>query len=75
MRGDNVGQSGFDPVPVPILPPVRTSLWSTSCYTGESMRILGIDCGGEYTGYGVVEQDDRGALHHLCSGADPPAAT
>ncbi len=33
------------------------------------MRILGIDCGGEYTGYGVVEQDDDGALHHRCSGA------
>ena len=33
------------------------------------MRVLGIDCGGEYTGYGVVEQDDRGALLHLCSGA------
>ncbi len=33
------------------------------------MRILGIDCGGEYTGYGVVEQDDQGSLHHLCSGA------
>ena len=23
------------------------------------MRVLGIDCGGEFTGYGVVEQDDR----------------
>ena len=33
------------------------------------MRVLGIDCGGEYTGYGVVEQDDRGTLLHLCSGA------
>jgi len=33
------------------------------------MRVLGIDCGGEYTGYGVVEQDANGALHHLCSGA------
>jgi crossover junction endodeoxyribonuclease RuvC len=33
------------------------------------MRVLGIDCGGEYTGYGVVEQDDGGGLHHLCSGA------
>ena len=33
------------------------------------MRVLGIDCGGEYTGYGVVEQDADGALHHLCSGA------
>ncbi len=33
------------------------------------MRVLGIDCGGEYTGYGVVEQDDHGALRHLASGA------
>ncbi|MGC2109546.1 MAG: crossover junction endodeoxyribonuclease RuvC [Candidatus Korobacteraceae bacterium] len=33
------------------------------------MRVLGIDCGGEYTGYGVVEQDTHGSLCHLCSGA------
>ena len=33
------------------------------------MRVLGIDCGGEYTGYGIVEQDEHGRLHHLCSGA------
>lgn len=33
------------------------------------MRVLGIDCGGEYTGYGVVEQDAHGRLRHLCSGA------
>jgi len=33
------------------------------------MRVLGIDCGGEYTGYGVVEQDDAGILRHVCSGA------
>ena len=27
------------------------------------MRVLGIDCGSEYTGYGVVEQlDDLGLL-------------
>jgi crossover junction endodeoxyribonuclease RuvC len=32
------------------------------------MRVLGIDCGGECTGYGVVEQDEQGGLHHLCSG-------
>ena len=32
------------------------------------MRVLGIDCGGEYTGYGVVEQDERGTLLHVCSG-------
>jgi len=33
------------------------------------MRVLGIDCGGENTGYGVVEQNCEGLLHHLCSGA------
>jgi crossover junction endodeoxyribonuclease RuvC len=33
------------------------------------MRVMGVDCGGEYTGYGVVEQDDRGRLLHICSGA------
>ena len=33
------------------------------------MRVLGIDCGGEYTGYGVVEQDANSSLHHICSGA------
>ena len=33
------------------------------------MRVLGIDCGGEYTGYGVIEQDEDGSLRHLCSGA------
>jgi crossover junction endodeoxyribonuclease RuvC len=33
------------------------------------MRVLGIDCGGEYTGYGVVEQDESDCLHHVCSGA------
>jgi crossover junction endodeoxyribonuclease RuvC len=30
------------------------------------MRVLGIDCGTEYTGYGVVEMDDSGVL--LCLG-------
>jgi len=33
------------------------------------MRVLGVDCGGEYTGYGVIEQDEQGTLRHLCSGA------
>jgi crossover junction endodeoxyribonuclease RuvC len=33
------------------------------------MRVLGIDCGGEYTGYGVVEQDGNGTLHHIVCGA------
>ena len=32
-----------------------------ACYTRRKiMRVLGIDCGGEYTGYGVVEQDEQG---------------
>lgn len=33
------------------------------------MRVLGIDCGGEYTGYGVVEQNDGGPLRWCCMGA------
>jgi crossover junction endodeoxyribonuclease RuvC len=33
------------------------------------MRVLGIDCGGEHTGYGVVEMDARGRLCCLASGA------
>jgi len=33
------------------------------------MRVLGIDCGGAYTGYGVVEMDLRGQLLCLTCGA------
>jgi crossover junction endodeoxyribonuclease RuvC len=33
------------------------------------MRVLGIDCGGEYTGYGVVEMDPAGRLCYLSCGA------
>ena len=33
------------------------------------MRVLGIDCGGAYTGYGVVEMDPRGQLVCLTYGA------
>jgi crossover junction endodeoxyribonuclease RuvC len=33
------------------------------------MRVLGIDCGGEYTGYGVVEMHERGKLGCLSCGA------
>jgi crossover junction endodeoxyribonuclease RuvC len=33
------------------------------------MRVLGIDCGGAYTGYGVVEMDARGGLVCLTCGA------
>ena len=33
------------------------------------MRILGIDCGGQYTGYGVVEQNGAGELRWIDCGA------
>lgn len=33
------------------------------------MRVLGIDCGTEYTGYGVVDLMPDGGLHCLCCGA------
>jgi crossover junction endodeoxyribonuclease RuvC len=33
------------------------------------MRVLGIDCGGEYTGYGVVEMQSSGKLSSLTCGA------
>ncbi len=33
------------------------------------MRVLGIDCGGEYTGYGVVELGSWGGLVCLACGA------
>ncbi|HUO17465.1 MAG TPA: crossover junction endodeoxyribonuclease RuvC [Verrucomicrobiae bacterium] len=33
------------------------------------MRVLGIDCGGEYTGYGVVEMRCSGKLSCLTCGA------
>jgi crossover junction endodeoxyribonuclease RuvC len=33
------------------------------------MRVLGIDCGGEYTGYGVVEMHSTGKLSCLACGA------
>lgn len=33
------------------------------------MRVMGIDCGGEYTGFGVVEQVDGGELQCVEMGA------
>jgi crossover junction endodeoxyribonuclease RuvC len=33
------------------------------------MRVLGIDCGGEYTGYAVVEQGDSGRMTAISYGA------
>jgi crossover junction endodeoxyribonuclease RuvC len=33
------------------------------------MRVLGIDCGTQYTGYGVVEQTGEGELRCIAAGA------
>ena len=33
------------------------------------MRVLGIDCGGEYTGYGIVDHDANGHLTCVFCGA------
>jgi len=33
------------------------------------MRVLGIDCGGQYTGYGIVEETAQGKLRAVCFGA------
>ena len=32
------------------------------------MRVLGIDCGGEFTGYGLVDQNDNGELRYVTCG-------
>src|SRR6267154_1529352 len=42
---------------------------SLSAINCTHMRVLGIDCGGEYTGYGVVEMDSGGRLVCLTCGA------
>jgi crossover junction endodeoxyribonuclease RuvC len=33
------------------------------------MRVMGIDCGTEWTGFGIVETDRAGELHSVCHGA------
>jgi crossover junction endodeoxyribonuclease RuvC len=33
------------------------------------MRVMGIDCGTEYTGFGVAEQSDRDHLRYIVAGA------
>src|SRR5438270_7469239 len=33
------------------------------------MRVLGIDCGTEFTGFGVVEQAEPGKLRYVAAGA------
>jgi crossover junction endodeoxyribonuclease RuvC len=57
---------GYDPITrSPDLPMIRSpNLRYTS-----SMRVLGIDCGSEYTGYGVVEDIGGGQLVCCAHGA------
>jgi crossover junction endodeoxyribonuclease RuvC len=43
--------------------------WNASALNCSYMRVLGIDCGGEYTGYGVVEMHSGGQLVCLTCGA------
>lgn len=33
------------------------------------MRVLGVDCGTEFTGFGVVQQSASGKLEFVCTGA------
>jgi crossover junction endodeoxyribonuclease RuvC len=44
-------------------------LGNVSAINCNHMRVLGIDCGGAYTGYGVVEMDSGGQLVCLTCGA------
>ena len=41
----------------------------SNCSTLALMRVLGIDCGGEYTGYGVVEHGTGNSLVYRVAGA------
>jgi crossover junction endodeoxyribonuclease RuvC len=50
---------------VPVPPITRSARSAINC---THMRVLGIDCGTEYTGYGVVEITGR-QLDCVCSGA------
>ena len=51
--------------------PGRRSVWGEfrqaghGCGTLRPMRVFGIDCGTEITGYGVVENDDTGRQPRL----------
>src|SRR5437879_10085987 len=46
-----------------------TRMTTVSALHCTHMRVLGIDCGGEYTGYGVVEMHSVGRLVCLACGA------
>ncbi len=40
-----------------------------SALNWKTMRVLGIDCGGEYTGFGIVEMDSAAQLRCVACGA------
>src|SRR6202034_1231567 len=50
-------------------PGVNSSQVPLASGSSQSMRVLGIDCGGAYTGYGVVEMYATGKLYCLTCGA------
>src|SRR6202789_1212466 len=50
-------------------PGVNSSQVRLASGSSQSMRVLGIDCGGAYTGYGVVEIHTGGRLSCLTCGA------
>src|SRR5947199_3644661 len=67
-------QKNFDAFAVlqavlPVARPHAWGDWSRAWVKLESMRVLGIDCGTEYTGYGVVEQNTAGRLEFIAAGA------
>jgi crossover junction endodeoxyribonuclease RuvC len=47
----------------------RPRIRTVSAINCPNMRVLGIDCGGEYTGFGVVEMHSTGRLVCLACGA------
>jgi crossover junction endodeoxyribonuclease RuvC len=48
---------------------IGSMIRASSAINSNHMRVLGIDCGGEYTGYGVVEMNSGGHLVCLTCGA------
>jgi len=55
-------------VPFALLPASFRRRISPAASTLLTMRVLGIDCGTECTGFGVVEFSDRGELDCVCFG-------
>src|SRR5580704_768324 len=65
-RCDGRSVASFFPVNLTNLLPRLRAVSAIDC---THMRVLGIDCGGAYTGYGVVEMHSGGRLVCLTCGA------